>query len=225
MKKTTTAMIAIGATVSLGLLTAAAVNAGNGNGMNGHGNGMRGNGMQDSGMNGSGMQGNGMRGHGNGMQGNGMQHNAITYGTTASDAETATLLHMVEEEKLAHNVYVALADDTGLQVFDRIAVSEARHTDAVRALLDARGIDDPTAGAVAGEFTDPAFDELYADLVAEGSASTEAALQVGVQIEQLDIADLKDAIAETDQADIDTVYGNLLTASGHHLTAFENQLS
>ena len=203
MKKITTAMIAIGATVSLGLLTAAAVNAGNGNG--------------------NGMNGRGMNGRGNGMQS--MQHTAITYGTTASDSETATLLHMVEEEKLAHDVYVALADETGLRVFDRIAVSEARHTDAVRALLDARGIDDPTAGAAAGEFTDPAFDELYADLVAEGSASTDAALQVGVQIEQLDIADLEAAIAETDQADIDAVYGNLLTASGHHLTAFENQMS
>lgn len=220
MKKITTAMVAIGATVSLGLLTAAAVNAGNGNGMHG-----RGNGMQDSGM--QGMQGRGM--NGNGMQGRGMQHasmqgSGITYGTTASDAETATLLHMVEEEKLAHDVYVALADETGLQVFDRIAVSEARHTDAVRALLDARGIDDPTAGAAAGEFTDPAFDQLYADLVAQGAVSTDDALQVGVQIEQLDIADLKVAIAETDQADIDTVYGNLLTASGHHLTAFERQL-
>ncbi len=200
MKKITTAMVAIGATVSLGLLTAAVVNAGKGNGMNGQG-------MQ-----------------GNGMQGNGMQHASITYGTTASDAETATLLHMVEEEKLAHDVYVALADDTGARIFDRIAVSEARHTDAVRALLEARGIDDPTAGAAAGEFTDPVFDQMYADLVAEGSTSLDAALQVGVQIEELDIADLKDAIAETDQADIDTVYGNLLTASGHHLTAFENQL-
>jgi hypothetical protein len=200
MKKITTAMIAIGATVSLGLLTAVAVNAGNGNGMNG----------------------NGM--HGNGMRGKGMHTSSITDGTTASDAETATLLHMVEEEKLAHDVYVALADDTGLRIFDRIASSEAKHTDAVRALLDARDIDDPTAGAAVGEFTNPAFDELYADLVAEGSVSVDAALQVGVQIEELDIADLKAAIAETDQADIDTVYGKLLTASGHHLTAFEHQL-
>lgn len=200
MKKITTAMIAIGATVSLGLLTAVAVNAGNGNGM----------------------QGNGMRG--DGMHGKGMHMSSITYGATANDAETATLLHMVEEEKLAHDVYVALGDDTGLGIFDRIAASETKHTDAVRALLDARDIDDPTAGAAVGEFTDPAFDELYADLVAEGSASVDAALQVGVQIEELDIADLKAAIAETDQADIDTVYGHLLTASGHHLTAFENQL-
>ncbi|MEN9643692.1 MAG: hypothetical protein RL238_361 [Actinomycetota bacterium] len=218
MKKITTAMVAIGATVSLGLLTAAAVNAGNGNGMNG--NGMRGNGAQSAGQ----MQGTGVRA--NGMQGNGMMdHSAITYGTTATDAETATLLHMVEEEKLAHDVYIALADETGLRIFDRIAASEAKHTDVVRALLEARGIDDPTAGNAAGEFTDPAFDALYTDLVEQGSASVDAALQVGVQIEELDIADLKDAIAESGQADIDTVYGNLLTASGHHLTAFENQLS
>jgi hypothetical protein len=218
MKKITTAMVAIGATVSLGLLTAAAVNAGNGNG-----NGMDGSGRQRSGQ----MQGNDrMQGtQGRGGQGNrAMDHTNITHGTTASDAETATLLHMVEEEKLAHDVYVALADDTGLRIFDRIAASEAKHTDAVRALLDARDIDDPTVGAAVGEFTNPAFDELYVDLVAEGSASVDAALQVGVQIEELDIADLKAAIAETDQADIDTVYGNLLTASGHHLTAFENQL-
>ncbi len=52
-----------------------------------------------------------------------------------------------------------------------------------------------------------------------------AALQVGATIEDLDIHDLEELIAQADNEDIRTVYQNLLKGSGNHLRAFWYELS
>ena len=62
---------------------------------------------------------------------------------------------MREEEKLAHDVYVALGETWGSRVFKNIAASETTHMEAVRALLDRYVIADPAAGQPVGAFTDP----------------------------------------------------------------------
>lgn len=214
-KSTTTILATMGAATVAALLTAVVVDAGgpgsgSGNGMGGMG---RGNGTGD----GTGY--GGRHGRGNGS----MMIDGLLLGDTTlpSDAEVATLLHMVEEEKLAHDVYVALGDQWGTSEFDRIAASESRHMAAVSHLLDAYGIENPTSGAAAGEFDDPNFDALYTQLLAQGSESLDAALGVGVTIEQRDIDDLQQAMADTDRAAIDQVYSNLLRGSQRHLRAFE----
>jgi len=51
---------------------------------------------------------------------------------------------------------------------------------------------------------------MYQDLVASGSQSATAAPRVGVQIEQLDIADLQADLNTTRQQDIREVYQKLL---------------
>ena len=54
---------------------------------------------------------------------------------------------MAEEEKLAHDVYVALAARyPDLMQFARIQRSETMHLTAVRTLLTRYGIADPTTG-------------------------------------------------------------------------------
>ena len=151
----------------------------------------------------------------------GVAVSAVPAATGLDAAERATLLSMREEEKLAHDVYVALGAKTGLQVFTRIAASEAKHEQAVERMLAAYGIADPTDGYAVGAFPSQRFQTLYDDLVAKGSASTGAALAVGVQIERLDIADLQAAIGETDEAMLDRVYANLRSASQQHLRAFQ----
>lgn len=135
--------------------------------------------------------------------------------------ERSALLAMREEEKLAHDVYVALAATTGKPVFSRIAASELRHEQAIERALAAYGITDPTDGLGVGVFPSKRFQELYDSLVAKGSVSSTAALAVGVQIEELDIADLVAAIRQTDEPLLDRIYGNLLSASRQHLRAFE----
>jgi hypothetical protein len=138
-----------------------------------------------------------------------------------SSAEVADLQYMREEEKVARDVYTALAAKwSEATVFERIALSEQRHMDAVKATLDLYGISDPAAGKAPGEFTNAELQSLYDRLVAEGSVSLTAALGVGQTIEKTDIADLQEAMAATTNADLDRLFGNLLRGSQNHLQAF-----
>jgi hypothetical protein len=141
-----------------------------------------------------------------------------------TDDELAGLLWMREEEQLAHDVYVALGDMWGLRIFENIAASETSHIDAVASLLDRYGIEDPALGNEPGTFTDPAMQELYDQLVTDGSESLEEALAVGAFIEELDIRDLQTRTATTGIAEIVTVYENLERGSRNHLRAFYSQL-
>lgn len=145
----------------------------------------------------------------------------VATSANAADAATTELLQaMVAEEKVAHDVYVTLGDMYDVSTFDRIANSEDRHQDAVRTLLDAYGVADPTVGDEVGEFDDPVFQAMYDDMVAEGSTSLDAAAQVGITIEEVDIADLQDALDAGQPADIERVFTDLLKGSEKHLAAF-----
>lgn len=137
-----------------------------------------------------------------------------------SDAETAGLLLMREEEKLAHDIYLTLYDLWGQAVFQNIAGSEATHTDAVLTLLERYGIADPVGNNAPGVFTNPELQALYDDLAAQGSESLVAALRVGAAVEEIDILDLEELRVQTDKADILTVYANLTKGSRNHLRAF-----
>lgn len=137
--------------------------------------------------------------------------------------ERATLLSMREEEKLAHDVYVALAKTSGSSVFIRIAAAETRHGLALERALRSYGVADPTDGFAEGVFPTAAFQRLYDELVARGSASAAAAYGVGVVIEKQDISDLAAAIAQTDEVTLDRIYTNLRRGSLSHLAAFERQ--
>ena len=138
------------------------------------------------------------------------------------DATTASLLFMIEEEKLAHDVYVTLGDLWGSNIFTNIAKSESTHQDQVLTLLDARAIADPRSSEV-GVFVNADLQALYDQLVAQGSVSRDAAMQVGIAIEEKDISDLAATIAVEDEADVIDVYERLLAASQNHLAAFERQ--
>lgn len=140
---------------------------------------------------------------------------------TPTAGEASDLQYMREEEKLARDVYQLLATKwTTATVFERIAQSEQRHMDAVKVVLDRYGISDPAASTKPGEFADPELQKLYDKLVAQGSASLAAALAVGVQIEEVDIADLEKALATTSNDDLEWIYGLLLRGSKNHLRAF-----
>jgi hypothetical protein len=144
---------------------------------------------------------------------------------TLSDAETAGLLLMREEEKLARDVYRALFDVHGTPIFNNIADSEQTHTDAVKALLDRYSLVDPVGEDVPGTFENAELQSLYTFLVGLGQATVLDALYVGAQVEELDIRDIESLKAEVvDNDDIILVYDNLLRGSRNHLRAFHRQI-
>lgn len=140
-------------------------------------------------------------------------------------AETADLTFMVEEEKMARDVYTTLYAKWGLPVFRNIAASEQQHMDAVRTVLSRYGVTDPSAGMAAGKFKNADLQALYNTLIAKGGESLQAALAAGALVEETDIADLREAKTRTSQADILRVYGNLERGSNNHLRAFTSLLA
>jgi hypothetical protein len=156
----------------------------------------------------------------------GAAHPALA-ATPLSADEAADLQYVREEEKLARDVYGVLDGLYGEQIpiFAKIAVSENRHTLAIRDLLDRYHVADPARTDVAGEFENQTLQVLYDELVARGRISLHEALEVGVDIEELDIEDLGDCLSTTTHADIQNVYGNLIDGSWSHLASFETVLA
>ncbi len=106
--------------------------------------------------------------------------------------EAEGLQFMVEEEKLARDVYLAMDEAWDFRIFQNIARSEQTHMDAIRNLLTAYDVDDPTIGNNIGEFTNSDLQTLYDELVETGSQSLADALLIGGAIEEIDILDLVD---------------------------------
>ncbi len=144
--------------------------------------------------------------------------------TVLTDAEAEGLAFMREEEKLAHDLYAAMADLYGPPVFANLAHSESMHMDAMLTLLSVYDLPDPAAGKRAGEFTDATLQALYDELLARARTSSEEALRVAAQVEETDILDLQARLAQNDQAEIAQVYRQLLQASGMHLRSFALQI-
>jgi len=142
-----------------------------------------------------------------------------------STEETDALVFMREEEKLARDVYQLLYAQWGQKVFSNIAASEQQHMDAVALLLARYSLPDPAAGTAVGVFQDAHVQVLFNTLMAQGQTALIGALTVGATIEDLDIADLQQRIAATDNADIALVFGELMKGSRNHLRAFISQLT
>lgn len=141
-----------------------------------------------------------------------------------TEEEARELVFMREEEKLARDVYQHLNAKWNLRIFANIARSEQRHFESVGAAIARYGIADPAAGTAPGVFVSEKLTALYNELIAKGELSIKDALEVGVLIEKVDIADLEQALKDTLKTDLKQLYGNLLTASLNHQEAFEYTL-
>ncbi len=158
-----------------------------------------------------------------GQHGGGGSSTTISSTKTVDETETADLLFMREEEKLARDVYLFAYAQWGNTVFDYISESEEEHTEAILALLEKYNLEDP-ATETEGEFTDTHLQDLYNELVAEVQNSEVSALYVGAAIEEIDMLDIAAAIERTDNRDIKTLYENLMDGSKSHLRAFVEAL-
>ena len=145
---------------------------------------------------------------------------AATAPTRPTAAQKLQLQYLVEEEKLARDVYAYLAANVASQKFSNITKSEQTHMDNISALLKKYNLFNPTTTRAPGVFRDAELQKLYNNLIAQGSVSVAAAMQVGVAIEELDIADLKKMMVAPAPADVKLAYDLLLKGSYNHLAAF-----
>lgn len=147
-----------------------------------------------------------------------------SFANALTENEKAGLQLMREEEKLAHDVYTVLFEKWQLLPFSNITRSESRHFEAIGYLLETYNLEDP-AYEEPGKFRNKELAELYDSLVAKGAESLVAALEVGAFIEEVDIKDLQELLEAKPEAQIATVYENLLRGSENHIRAFTRNLS
>ncbi|MCB9081817.1 MAG: DUF2202 domain-containing protein [Lewinellaceae bacterium] len=143
--------------------------------------------------------------------------------TTPTDKDALT--YLLEEEKLARDLYLGFAEQWGAQVFSNIAQAEQHHLDMMTGLLKTEGVALPSSVKRdrTGEFTVPAIRKLYQQLSTQGAQSLQEALRVGALIEETDITDLQQRTSQASPA-AQAVFERLIFASGNHLRAFVRNL-
>ena len=146
---------------------------------------------------------------------------SATAATKPTAAQKAQLQYIVEEEKLARDVYTYLAANVTTQKFSNIARSEQVHMDQIAAILKANRYWNPTLTRAPGVFYNKTLQALYNKLIAQGSVDYAAAIGVGVEIEEMDIADLAKMMGVDMPVDMKLALDSLMQGSIRHLAAFK----
>ena len=129
-----------------------------------------------------------------------------------------------EEEKLARDVYLSLAELYDVPIFSNIASAEQRHMELLGSILEQAGIADPVQNDAVGVFVNAELAALYVDLVQQGKVSLVDALIVGATIEDLDIKDITQMMQNSNDEALSTTWEVLKCGSDNHLRAFIGML-
>ena len=143
--------------------------------------------------------------------------------TPLSEIEKNDLLFLREEEKLARDIYIYAFNKYQNDVFNSISQSEQKHIDNVQNLLNKYSIPDP-ASTQMGIFNNVELQSLYDQLKSRVDISPEESLKVGAMIEELDINDIDDFIANTSNSKLLSMYDKLYCGSKNHIRSFTEQL-
>jgi hypothetical protein len=144
-------------------------------------------------------------------------------GLALPQIEKDALVFMLEEERLARDVYDHLFAKWGLSQFENISASEQSHMDAVESLL--KKYDLPYSILEAGIFQNADLQGAYDSLVLQVDVDLVGALTSGATIEDLDIFDLENWMDQIENDEILNVFSKLQCGSGNHLRAFTNSLA
>lgn len=153
--------------------------------------------------------------------------------------QKATLAYMWDEERLAHDLYLALNQLYPSQTLYSIATKgESQHIASIEGLIEKYDLNifnsvdysggyssDALSAYGAGSFALDEIQELYDSLYAEGSASFEDALGVGCIVEVTDIEDLdRDIVIAEGAQDLVALFESLRLGSYNHYWAFDRAL-
>ena len=149
------------------------------------------------------------------------------------DAELeASIVYMVNEEKLAYDVYMNLynyhiSDANALNALTNVALnSEIQHIAMVGELANKYGLQNDS-NLPSGEFSLPEIQALYDTLFTQGLSSPQAALTSACMVEVTDINDLTVDIAlatSSNASDVVSVFELLRSGSYNHYWAFDSGL-
>jgi hypothetical protein len=124
---------------------------------------------------------------------------------------------ILEEERMARDLYLEFYKTTRLAVFLDVADSEEIHIASILTLMERRGL--PAPAESPGVYADKALQRMYEDLLAAAD-SPEAALRAAARVEEASVHDLSTEIEGTLEPDLISVYGGLMVGSEKHLRTF-----
>ena len=150
-------------------------------------------------------------------------NNPSTPSSMPTQSTEQQLVYLIEEEKLAHDVYTAMYEKYGANVFGNILKSETTHQSRVLTLLQARNIADQRSSELC-VFNNDELQNLYDVLITQDNKSALEAYKVGMAVEEKDIADISNQLATTTEEDVVITLESLRSASENHLRAFNRQL-
>lgn len=132
------------------------------------------------------------------------------------------LNYLYDEERLAHDIYIELADKWELSIFENIAKSEKRHFEYLLVIYEKYGI--PVPKTFDGFYNYPELNIMYDRFFEGGTMTLESSLTLAANFEEYDIADLERYLKHTQNVDLILVYNSLLEGSKNHLRAIHRNL-
>lgn len=150
-------------------------------------------------------------------------NSAKIYDQLLNEKEVNAILFMLEEEKLAFDVYTKMDEKWGTRQFNHIKDSELAHMEALEELLKKNEIKYQLLEQ--GQFQNQKLQDLYNNLIAQGNRSETEALKVGAKIEDVDLYDLIRLKKDTQNKELMNVYQFLECGSRNHLRAFTRGLN
>lgn len=156
-----------------------------------------------------------------------------------NDDQKYALAFMWHEEKLAHDLYLALNDvNPAMQLSNIANKSEITHVAMVEALVKTYDInitnledytvaysEDELRALAPGTFAIPEIQKRYDTLYVQGVESLAASLETGCKVEVIDVEDLNGAIATAaGHQDIIDTFELLRSQSYNHYWAFDGAL-
>ena len=142
-----------------------------------------------------------------------------------TDEDKAGIIYIIEEEKVARDVYTHLAESWDTKIFSKIAKSEQKHVNAVTKLFSNYDIELPMTMDEQGIFTNEKLQSMYDEFVLRGEQSLEEALKVGIEIEETDIEDLEALLDSDINEKVEKTYSRILRGSYQHLRSFNRELN
>ena len=143
-----------------------------------------------------------------------------------NDSEKEALLLMIEEEKLARDVYTTFSKVYDSHVFTNISEAEDRHMNAIQCMLNKYDLKNPVQEKAIGVYSNRKFTDLYESFVIRGKTELKEALMIGATIEDMDLKDLNDLMESktTDNDDLKAVIRELQRGTRNHMRAFSKNL-
>ena len=145
---------------------------------------------------------------------------------TLTKQQEADIQYLMEEEKMARDVYRVFAGLYGRPSFMHIKESEQIHLELMQELARESGVPIPSTVEMdeEGLFKERGLRKIYDRSVKDGSRSLEAALRASAGIEETDIRDLRVAYENAGDERARDLYQRLERASYNHLRAFTRNL-